>query len=158
MRELLSDCPGDALMLPPGLLGSGVSVNWDIRCKAKFDQYDASWHQLLGHSILRLSGWQLLPAPPIATDQLALFLDALGSLRDTGVLNHPLLNPQPATPTPTMSERRRQAKHDRKIAQSSMVVDVIGKLEAEGLTIVYTDGSSKKVYGIGWVGRCGIFC
>ena len=86
-----------------------------------------------------------------------LFLDALSSLRDEGVLSHPQLNPLPATPPPTRSDRRRQAKHDRKIAEASTVVGTIESLEDRGFTIVCTDGSSKKVKGVGWVGGHGIF-
>ena len=41
---------------------------------------------------------------------------------------------------------------------SSTVVEAIDKLEREGFAIAYTDGSSRKVYGIGWVGGYGFFC
>ena len=38
-----------------------------------------------------------------------------------------------------------------------MVGKSLGSSEERGFTIVYTDGSSKKVKGIGWVGGYGIF-
>ena len=56
-----------------------------------------------------------------------------------------LLNPQLTTAPPTRLDRWRRAKHDRKIAQSSTVVEAIDKLQSEGFTIVYTDSRSKKV-------------
>ena len=146
-------------MLPPGLLaGSEVSVNWDIRCEANFNQYDTSWHQFLGHWILRLgSRLAIFAHTPYPNGSVVLFLDVPVSLRDKGVPNHPLLDPQPATPPPPRSEWRRRAKHDRNIAQSSTVVEAIEKLESEGFTIVYLDGSSQKVHGIGWAGGYDIF-
>ena len=93
-----------------------------------------------------------LPPAPVPADRLALFLDALISLRDEGVLSHPQLNPLPATPPPTRSERRRQARHDRNIAMASTVVGTVDSSEERGFSIVYTDGSSTKVKGTSWVG------
>ena len=107
-KSYLIDAEGDAFMLPPGMLPwSGILVSGTVRCKAKYQRQDPNSHQFLGNWIFHLSGWQLLPTTPIPADRLALFLDALISLRDEGVLSHPLLNPLPATPPPTRSERRR---------------------------------------------------
>ena len=37
VQELLDACPGDARILPPGILAwSGILVSWTIRCKAKY--------------------------------------------------------------------------------------------------------------------------
>ena len=70
--------------------------------------------------------------------------------------SHPLLNPLPSTPPPTKSERRRQAKHERKVAGT--VVESIERLHEQCFTIVYTNGFwLKQVQGIGWVGGYGMF-
>jgi len=77
VRELLTDQPGESLLLPAGLLAwSGILANWDLRCKVKFQGSDPGWHRFLSTWILRLSRWQLLPHTPLPTDQLALFLGA----------------------------------------------------------------------------------
>ena len=158
VREILNDHPGESLLLPAGLLAwSGILANWDLRCQVKFQGSDPGWHRFLSTWILRLSRWQLLPRTPLPTDQLALFLDALIALRDKGVLDYPTLRPQPATPPPTRAEWRREAKHKRKMDCLGSVVRTIANLEGQGYTIVFTDGSSKKFSGVGWVGGFGVY-
>ena len=69
VSELLLDCPGDALMLLPGLLvWSGMLANGNIRRKSKFGRGDTGWHQFWGDWILHVAGWQLLPTTPPVTD------------------------------------------------------------------------------------------
>ena len=156
--RLLYDFPGEALLHPPGILAwSGILTNWEQRQIAKHKGDDPGWHLFLASWIRRLTKWQLLSTPLLHIDQLAGFLDALIGLRDKVTLVHPQLNPDPPTPPPSRAHRRRQEKHGRKISRALQVTDLVEDLEQKGYVLAWTDGSSKKVKGIGDIVGYGVY-
>ena len=80
------------------------------------------------------------------------------ALVDEGKLLHPKLQPTPPTPPISKAQLQTQRKLD-KAARYYLKLDAyLSDLEDRGFTMVYVDGSSEKVLGVGFVGTYGIYC
>ena len=80
------------------------------------------------------------------------------TLVNEGKLLHPNIQPTPPTPPISKAQLQKQRKLD-KAARYSLKLDAyLSDLEDRGFTIVYVDGSSEKVTGVGFVGTYGIYC
>ena len=80
------------------------------------------------------------------------------TLVNEGKLLHPKLQPTPPTPAISKAQLQKQRKLD-KAARYSLKLDAyLSDLEDRGFTIVYVDGSSENVTGVGFVGTYGIYC
>ena len=93
----------------------------------------------------------------ISGAQLAVFTEALVSLRDEGKLSHPTLDPlQPPPPTPP-SRARDTRRLNRKLTAVEAVENAIENLQGEGFHVIYTDSSAEILPGIGGVAGYGVY-
>ena len=92
----------------------------------------------------------------ISVDQIKLFIAGIESLQH-GALAHPSLIITPPPPPPPPAAAKAQRRLERKQERASKLEQLLPTLSNEGYTLVFTDGSSELVPGIGRVAGYGIF-
>ena len=115
------------------------------------------WHQFVRLWAARATSWLTLKRPTIVHRDIKLFADYLLSLVSEGKLLHPNLQHTPPTPPISKAQLRKQRKLEKAERDSHNLNAYLTDLIERGCTIVFIDGSSEKVSGVGFVGGYGIY-
>ena len=159
VADLIEHHPAESLHLPPGQLGwAAMEANWAIRCKAtrehtpfRFTSYFLKVYRRLLHR------WQQSKTLAIRPEQLSAFLDLLMSLQRGDSGDRPQLEPTPPTPPPTKARLRAKRRLERKMRSLHKLIAHLDSIEDQGYILVFTDGSSERFEGLGYVGGYGVF-
>ena len=79
------------------------------------------------------------------------------SLRRGDSADRPQLEPTPPTPPPTKAQLRAKRRLERKMRSLHKLIAHLDSLEDQGYMLVFTDGSSERFEGLGYVGGYGVF-
>ena len=146
-----------SLQTPVGILAwTAIHASWKVRCVVK--QHPEARHSFA----LFLKRWIMVLRSLaqarcytfISSQQVRLFITGVESLQQ-GTLQHPslIINPPPPRPAAAKPQRQLERKHER----APELETLLPQLSEEGYHVVFTDGSSKEVAGIGTVAGYGIF-
>ena len=148
--QLLHEHPLLSLTTTQGLiLWAGVKVQWNLRCRAKYqkkapvlDEFIAGWATVLRR-------WRAERDMSCAKADLHRFVGVLDSWFDSPLMPK-LFQTQPKPPTntrPPQQQDKLALKEAKWAGYRDTQVKRLALLEEEGRTVAYTDGSSKMVRG-----------
>ena len=104
-----------------------------------------------------LHRWQQSKTPGIRPEQLSAFLDLLMSLQRGDSGDRPQLEPPPPTPPPSKAQLRAKRRLERKMRSLHKLIAHLDSIEDRGYVLIFTDGSSERFEGLGYVGGYGVF-
>ena len=155
VSALVWDTPSLSLSTAPGLLAwSAIVVNWGLRTSARIKGFTVTWENFLTGWVKKLATWQQYPLRWLPTAELSIFTDCVLQLLEEGKLVHPNLSCSANLPRPRRTGNN--AKMARKLAAKQEFASQLEGIVAQGLTQIYTDGSSERVLPIGYIGGYGV--
>ena len=157
---LLKNSLAQSFQCPAGFLSwAAICANWRVMQKKKrCPQYTATWLRFVSLWIATLKVWASSPKRiPMAENELKLFIEALEKLMNDGVPLHPQIKATPPPPPPSKSQLQETTRQMCKQKRALELESIFNTLKAEGYALVFTDGSSVEVDGVGRVARYGIY-
>ena len=116
--------------------------------------FTVTWESFLTGWVKKLATWQQYPLRWLSTAELSIFTDCVLQLLEEGKLVHPNLSCSANLPRPRRTGNN--AKMARKLAAKQEFASQLEGIVAQGLTQIYTDGSSERVLPIGYIGGYGV--
>ena len=95
-----------------------------------------------------LVGWEPLSA---FSHVFQLFHDRLVHFKNKGVVTRPGIVHVESSEQETKRESKRQRKDNSKQELAMIALQQIQQAQARGLSVIYTDGSTEFVEGVGWI-------
>ena len=138
-----------ALTTAQGLLTwSGMSVAWSQRCHAVLGKQAVSLHTMVAQWMSKLEFWRQSTNMSVHRSSISPLLSNLHSWIDTGSLGAYWHVPKGPRYLLSLTDAQRASLKSKKFSDHiSKVLKEVDELQRGGCTVVFTDGSSKRVGG-----------
>ena len=138
-----------ALTTAQGILTwSGMSVAWSQRCQAVLGKQTVSLHTMVAQWVSKLEFWRQSTTPSVHRPSISPLLSNLRSWIDTGSLGAYWHVPKGPRYLLSLTDAQRTSLKSKKFSgHISKVLKEVDELQRGGWTVVFTDGSSKRVGG-----------